>query len=75
MTGPIIGVLLLGGIIALYFLSYVLNKNVKAPEGVEPLSKCSTCGNGSCTLKDKENYLGNENDECEVFVEALSNHD
>lgn len=75
MDGPIIGIILLAGIIVLYFLSYVLNKKVAAPEGVEAISKCSTCGNGSCSLKDKENYLGNENDECEVFIEAVSNHD
>lgn len=70
MTGPIIGIILLGGIIVLYFVSYSVNKKIDIPEGVKAIPKCSTCGNGACTLKDKENYLGNKDDECEVFVEA-----
>ncbi len=75
MDGFIVGSILLVGIIILYFLTYILNKKTEVPQGITPLSKCSTCGNGSCSLKDKENFLGNEDEECDIFIDAISNHD
>ncbi len=37
-------------IIGIYMLSYVLNKNTKAPDDLGEISKCSTCSSGSCPL-------------------------
>lgn len=67
MSPQVIGVLIVVGFIALYFVTYILNENTKAPEGVAKISKCSTCGSGSCSLKNKEEYLSSENDECEIY--------
>lgn len=50
MPGFIAIPLLLAAVIGLYMLSYVMNNKTKAPEGIEGISNCSTCGTGSCSL-------------------------
>lgn len=62
MNGAIVGLLLVVGIIGLYFLTYVLNKNTAVPEGTPIIDKCSTCGtSGACALKGTD-----EVEECEI---------
>lgn len=70
MSPQVVGVLIVAGFIGLYFVTYILNANTKAPEGVEKISKCSTCGSGSCGLKTKEDYLSSESEECEIYEEG-----
>ena len=46
--------------IALFIVSYLLNKKTKVPEGVEPASedKCLHCSNALCKAnKDKEDIF------------------
>lgn len=69
MSPQITGVLIVVGFIVLYFVTYSLNAKTKVPEGVEKISKCSTCGSGSCSLSNKEKFLSSEDDECEIYVE------
>ncbi len=66
MSGIWIGTLLLGGIVALYFLTYILNKNTDAPEGITPPEKCTTCGSrGACSLSQREEMKKHPDQECE----------
>ena len=68
MNGAFVGVLLLFGFIALYFISFLANKKVEAPEGVERISKCSTCGtSGSCALKDTTQYKDTDEENCHLY--------
>jgi hypothetical protein len=67
MSGIITALLLLGGIIAMYFITYILNKNTDAPEGAQVIDKCSTCGSGSCSLSRKEEFRNSSQDECEIY--------
>lgn len=67
MSGPILGAVLVIGIIALYFITYIGNSKIAAPEGVAPVDKCSTCGSGACSIDIKEKYLSGEIEECAVF--------
>lgn len=67
MSPQVIGVLIVVGFIVLYFVTYTLNAKTAAPEGVEKISKCSTCGSGSCSLSNKEKYLSSEEDECDLY--------
>ena len=69
MPRELIGLLIVMGMIGLYVLTYLLNKNVATPEGVEVLSKCSTCGSGSCSLSDKEKYISSVDESCEIYEE------
>jgi len=66
MTGTLIGFGVLFLIIALYFITYIANKNIDAPEGAIKISKCSTCGSGSCSLSSEER-LSAEDTECDDF--------
>lgn len=66
MSELVIAGMLLVGIIGVYFLTYILNKNTDAPEGIEPVDKCSTCGtSGACSLSQKEDKRTNPDEECE----------
>lgn len=66
MNDILIAVLLVGGIIILYFGSYILNKNTEAPEGIEPAEKCTTCGSrGACSLSQKEELKKHPEEPCE----------
>jgi hypothetical protein len=66
MSDIVIAILLVGGIIILYFGSYLLNKNTKAPEGIEPAEKCTTCGSrGACSLSQREELKKHPDEECE----------
>lgn len=66
MNEVVIAGILLFGIIGVYFLTYILNKNTAAPEGVEPAEKCSTCGtSGSCSLGQKEEIRIHPDEECD----------
>lgn len=66
MSGPVIGILLLGGIVLLYFGSFILNKQTDAPEGIEPAEKCTTCGSrGACSLSQQEEMKKHPDEECE----------
>jgi hypothetical protein len=66
MNEVVIAGILLLGIIGVYFLTYILNKNTAAPEGVEPIDKCSTCGtSGACSLSQKEEIRVHPEEECE----------
>ena len=57
---------LVGGIILIYFGSYILNKNTEAPEGIEPPEKCTTCGSrGACSLSQREEMKKHPDEECE----------
>lgn len=52
-------------VIGLYLLSYSWNNNTDAPEGTEPIGKCSSCGtSGSCSLANTAAAL--EKDNCEI---------
>ena len=74
MSSSLVGVLVIFGVIALYIVSYILNKNTDVPEGIEPLDKCSTCGTGgSCSLDKKSFVQEYKDEECDDFeqVEAI----
>lgn len=67
MNSIFIGVALLVGIIGLYFLTYILNKNTDAPEGAIKVDKCSTCGTrGACSLSDREKQSDSD-EECDLY--------
>lgn len=52
-------------VIGLYLLSYSLNSNTDAPEGTEPIGKCSSCGtSGSCSLANTASAIQKE--DCEI---------
>ena len=69
MNEVVIAGILLLGIIGVYFLTYILNKNTAAPEGVEPADKCKTCGTcGACSLSQKEETRVDPADECEFEI-------
>ena len=70
MNGMLIGEGLLLVIIALYFVTYILNKNTEVPEGSHVIPECSTCGNGSCSLARRENYSNSEDIHCEQYTEV-----
>ena len=66
MSEILIAVLLVGGIIIVYFGSYILNKNTDAPEGIEAPEKCTTCGSrGACSLSQREEIQQHPDQECE----------
>ena len=67
MSGPVLGLLLVIGMILLYFGTYVLNKSVDAPAGIAPVSKCSTCGSGSCSIREEAFSSKEEIEECELY--------
>lgn len=70
MNELVIAGLLLVGIIGVYFLTYILNKNTDAPEGVEPADKCSTCGtSGACSLAQKEETRVQADEPCEFEIQ------
>jgi multisubunit Na+/H+ antiporter MnhG subunit len=69
MTGSILSILLLAGIIVIYVGSYALNANTDVPQGVEKIDKCSTCGSGSCSLSSKTQYQESESSECDLYEE------
>lgn len=51
-------IILLAGLFAIFFISYVLNKKTPVPKGCEKLlydeEICSNCGNTSCKIKELE---------------------
>ena len=62
MNPSLIGGLVIFGIIALYFITYILNKNTEAPETDIVVDKCGTCGSsGACALVGTK-----EAEECEI---------
>jgi len=67
MPGYIVVPLLLFGVIGLYILSYSLNAKTKTPEGIEGISKCSTCGSGSCSLAGSNTPEPKDNCELEIL--------
>ncbi|GEM_PF-1991006 len=56
--------LILMGVIGLYILTYYFNDQTDAPDGVESLSKCSTCGSGSCSFVGSDAKI--QPDNCEL---------
>jgi hypothetical protein len=66
MPGFIAIPLLLAAVIGLYMLSYVMNNKTKAPEGIEGITKCSTCGSGSCSLAGTN--VPQPKDSCELEI-------
>jgi hypothetical protein len=55
-------VYILGGIIIIFVLSFLLNRNTKMPEGTELPEECNTCKSASCmikvsTVEDRKNQL------------------
>lgn len=66
MPGYIVVPLLLFGVIGLYILSYSLNSKTKAPDGIETLGKCATCGTGSCSLAGSN--VPKPKDNCELEI-------
>lgn len=62
MPGILIVIGLFVGLVALYMISYIGNKNTAVPEGTPVIDKCSTCGtSGACALQSD-----NKQDECET---------
>ena len=64
------GFLVIGGIllfvVGIYILTYYLNQNTEAPEGVEQPS-CEACHSMSCSLRSKGGPVGkDESAQCEV---------
>ncbi len=56
----IIGIILIVVVIALYFITYVVNEKTDVPEGCKDLtdlSHCHNCTNATCGMKQR---LGNE---------------
>lgn len=50
------------GLVGLYVVSYIMNKNTAVPEGTPIIDKCSTCGtSGACALQTEEKI-----EECET---------
>lgn len=39
------------GVLLLFFISFSLNRNTKAPKGVEVPEKCQSCISNSCIIK------------------------
>jgi hypothetical protein len=54
----IVAILLIAGLCAVFFISYVLNKKTPVPKGCENLLKdeemCKNCSNTSCKIKELE---------------------
>jgi len=50
MDKILITILVLGGTIGLYIVSYVLNKRTPVPEGIDPIADCDACKTISCHL-------------------------
>ena len=51
-------IILLAGLLAVFFISYVLNKKTPVPKGCEKLlvdeEMCANCSNTSCKIKELE---------------------
>ena len=51
-------IILIAGLCALFFISYVLNKKTPVPKGCEKLlvdeEMCKNCSNTSCKIKELE---------------------
>ena len=51
-------IVLLAGLLATFFISYVLNKKTPVPKGCEKLlvdeEMCANCSNTSCKIKELE---------------------
>lgn len=71
MNGLFVGGGLLLFIIAIYFLSYLGNKSIAAPEGAQVISKCSTCGSGACSTPLKDKVQNGDVEDCEIFEEKI----
>lgn len=52
------GIILIAGLFAVFFISYVLNKKTPVPKGCENLlhdeEMCKNCSNTSCKIKELE---------------------
>lgn len=42
--------LIIVGLVVLFLGSFILNKNTKAPEGIELPDKCQTCPSTTCVI-------------------------
>ena len=51
-------IILIAGLIAIFFVSYVLNKKTPVPKGCENLLRdeemCANCSNTNCKIKELE---------------------
>ncbi len=62
-------IFLVGGLIAMFLLSYLANSRTKKPEGCEDLKPdCSSCPSTSCALRTKieEKQKTNKSEEKEI---------
>lgn len=54
MKETIIGIAVVVGVIALYIITYVLNKNTDVPEGTRDLpNACGACSAPNCSISSK----------------------
>lgn len=54
IPGELIAIIIIIASIALFIITFILNKKTKAPSGVELPEKCSGCMNTSCKDKVEE---------------------
>lgn len=69
MDPRIVGILIVVVIIALYFITYLVNANTEVPEGTRVIDKCSVCNSGSCSLSKKTKVKEHPEEECDLFEE------
>ena len=51
IPGEVVAILIIIGAIALFTVTFILNRKMKLPEGVELPDKCSACTNTMCREK------------------------
>lgn len=57
--------LVLGIVLAIFFISIILNRKVKVPEGLKQLEKCQNCPDLSCRMNKNSQSNNLTNDTCE----------
>ncbi len=68
MDKGIIVALVLIGVIGLYIVTYIWNKNTQAPPNMPVVSGCSTCASsGSCSLAKKEIISSTDDQSCDSY--------
>jgi hypothetical protein len=67
MNETVLAVLIVAGVIVLYFVSYFLNSKTETPSDVVPISSCATCTSGACSLAQKAKVKDSEEESCDLF--------
>lgn len=54
LSSTLVQWLIIGGVVVLFIIVTILNKLVKAPEGVKISERCGNCQSKTCILKTEE---------------------